>query len=218
MGPGNSRAFFFSEAFLPKSGPLSSGTQLSHLPRGCRVRRLTRPQASRCSQPPENPQHWGQGSHHVDDHPLGPQHWGQGSHHVADHPLVPPATSSSVLASAVASARWGSGTILSSVHASAVPSLGAGGALPSLMAALLSLGISKRHHHRSHRSAAPLVHRRQTTAAQVVLFPPQSRSSSPSALPLTPSALPLTQFETPRPTTTTTTTTSSAQLAGPASI
>ena len=38
--------------------------------------------------------HWGQGSHHVDDHPLGPQHWGQGSHHVADHPLGPPATSS----------------------------------------------------------------------------------------------------------------------------
>ena len=32
-------------------------------------------------------QHWGQGSHHVDDHPLGPQHWGQGSHHVDDHPL-----------------------------------------------------------------------------------------------------------------------------------
>ena len=32
-------------------------------------------------------QHWGQGSHHVDDHPLGPQHWGQGSHHVDEHPL-----------------------------------------------------------------------------------------------------------------------------------
>ena len=113
-----SRLSFFPEAFLPKSGPLSSGTQfshlrrgrrvrrlprplssgsqLSHLPRGRRVRRLPPPQASRCSQPPENPQHWGQGSHHVDDHPLGPQHWGQGSHHVADHPLVPPATSSSV--------------------------------------------------------------------------------------------------------------------------
>ena len=197
MGPGNSRAFFFvPKFFLPKSGPLSSGTQfshlrrgrrarrlprplssgsqLSHLPRGRRVRRLPPPQASRCSQPPENPQHWGQGSHHVDDHPLGPQHWGQGSHHVADHPLVPPATSSSVLGSAVASARWGSGTILSSVHASAVPSLGAGGALPSLASALHSLGSSKRHHHRSHRSAAPLVHRRQTA----ILHSPQSHSSS----------------------------------------
>ena len=91
----HANVFLFSPMrFLPKIGPLSSGTQLSHLPRGCRVRRLTRPQASRCSQPPENPQHWGQGSHHVDDHPLGPQHWGQGSHHVADHPLGPPATSS----------------------------------------------------------------------------------------------------------------------------
>ena len=112
------RVYFSSEALLPKNSCLfASGVVFPpHLPSGRRIRCLPHPQASRCSQPPENPQHWGQGSHHLDD-----------------HPLVPPAHSPSVVGSAFfASARcwWGSGTILSSVHSSAVLSLGAGGALP----------------------------------------------------------------------------------------
>ena len=52
-----------------------------------------------------DPQHWGQGSKHVDDHPLGlqppekkPQHWGQGSHDVDDHPLAAAAAASWMLA------------------------------------------------------------------------------------------------------------------------
>ena len=158
------RVAFSSEALLPnKSCLFASGVVFPpHLPSGRRIRCLPHPQASRCSQPPENP-----------------QHWGQGSHHVVDHPLVPPAHSPSVVGSAFfASARcwWGSGTILlSSVHSSAVLSLGAGGALPSLASALLSLWGSKRHHHRTPRPASPpLVHRRQA----VVLHSPQSRSSS----------------------------------------
>ena len=157
------RVAFSSEALLPnKSCLFASGVVFPpHLPSGRRIRCLPHPQASRCSQPPENP-----------------QHWGQGTHHVVDHPLVPPAHSPSVVGSAFfASARcwWGSGTILSSVHSSAVLSLGAGGALPSLASALLSLWGSKRHHHRTPRPASPpLVHRRQA----VVLQSPQSRSSS----------------------------------------
>ena len=56
-------------------------------------------------------------------------------------PWFPQPLSSSVLGSPVASTRWGPGTILSSLYASAVHSLGAGGALlPSLASALLSLG------------------------------------------------------------------------------
>ena len=89
-----SAVILFPDGVLRNNGRLSWGTQLSHLRRGRRARRLPPPQASRCPQPPEHPQHWNRGSHHVDDHPLGPQppekpqHWGQGSHRVDDHPLA----------------------------------------------------------------------------------------------------------------------------------
>ena len=163
-------AFLFSpKFFLRNNGPLSSGTQLSHLRRrGRRVRGLPPPQASRCPQPPEHPQHWNQGSHHVDYHPLGPQppekpqHWGQGSHHVDDHPLAqgPAACASQCLPESVEGLAAAS--CQTCVHRRQTAAAQADhypltqGPAACVPESVDGLGRSK--------PAAPFVHRRQTAA------------------------------------------------------